>query len=134
MRFEVRSIDEAWPGVAYGIAEHTDDFFTSDGHKALKWGRDHVWSGQDVDEVLTIASTDAGTTSDPVARCDRTTGQRRIAAWDPLPAADRRRLDDFDARVRAGDQLSSYERLAHHDLAERRFRLVVFSGDRPCGA
>ena len=134
VRFEARSVAEAWTGVAYGIAEHADGFFTSDGHKARKWGRDHVWDGQEVDTVLTITSTDAGTAHDPVARCDATTGQRRIAEWDPLTASDRRRLDAFDARVHAGDELSSYERLAHHDLAQRGLRLVVFGGDRPCGA
>jgi hypothetical protein len=125
---------EGWVGVLYGISRKVPAFYTSDGAAGQKWGTHHRWSGQPVDDDLTLAVSEPYHYQDPVRDCLRQPGEQQIAMWDQLSAAERteyRNLIMLNARVKG--HLPPAAAARYNDLSTRAFRIGVFRGPRLCG-
>ncbi len=129
------TLNEPWVGVLFGISQHDQNFFTTDGAAGRKWGGNHVWRGQAVTEVLTVAVTVQENYQDAVARCQSQPGERRLAFYDRLSPADRRLLLSLlTQNYAARGHLSKAVEARIVTLNAKAFRIGVFAGRQPCGS
>lgn len=128
------SFNEAWAGVVYELDARDVTFFTSDGAEGQKWTSDHAYDGQNVDEILTIATHRPFSFEDPVETCDLDPEQTRVAEWDPLSGYQRDRLKTLQIEKYFAEGRLPPDQAAELDVLSRRnFRLAAFAGPRICG-
>jgi hypothetical protein len=108
------------------------DVVTKDGYAGLKWGHEHRYRRDDVDEVLTVAVQHAGAWWDPFQACADDPDVRLVAAHDDLTADERASLREAKFEHLAGPLPPERQREVDA-LIEDSFRVGVFSGDEVCG-
>ncbi len=126
--------NETWVGVVYALQANGVKFFTSDGASGEKWGSAHVWRGQHVRTVVTIATDDPGSSGDAVTACRATPGMQELAVWDELSSTERDRMIGLQIdNYMAKGKLPVAQRTELSRLEARGYRVAVFSGPEVCG-
>lgn len=124
---------QAWVGVLYDVTGHVRDFYTSDGSAGQKWGPTHRWTGQPVNDTLTITITRPGIHRDPFATCQSQPDQVLLASWDDMTAGERAAHTRLARQVGGGSgSVSGALQARFNALDARSYRLAVFRGPHPC--
>jgi hypothetical protein len=122
------------PGLIYDLIGRGVQVTTDDGESGLKWGHEHRWvEGGPYDMLVTVAVHDAGSWSDAVAECERSSSAELIAGYDALSPDDRAWLEDAQLRrVADPDALSPAEVERSNALQAVDLRIGVFDSPLVC--